>query len=45
MTQAIGCLLILFGALCWHVASANLPHSSVQDIWDDFGKVMRGENA
>jgi len=42
MTQAIGALLVLVGAMMFHIASSDLPHHSIPDIWDDMKKIIAG---
>lgn len=42
MKQSIGALLVLVGAIMFHIASSDMPRSNVSDIWDDFKKVLQG---
>jgi len=42
MKQAIGALLVLLGALMWHIASTDLPHHNIQQIWADMYKTATG---
>lgn len=42
MVQAVGAILVVFGAVAWHIASSGQA-GSLSDIWNDFLKVMRGE--
>lgn len=43
MTQAVGALLVLVGAMMFYIASADLPHHSVKEIWQDFGDIASGK--
>lgn len=44
MKQAIGALLIIFGAMSIHIAASGAGgFNSFGNIWDDFLKVMHGE--
>lgn len=43
MVQAAGALLVLIGAVAWHIASSGNVNG-IGDIWNDFLKTMQGEN-
>lgn len=43
MVQAIGAVLILFGALAWHIASSGTEIHNITDLWDDFMLTMQGK--
>jgi hypothetical protein len=42
MTQAVGALLLLLGALMYHIASSDLPHHSIADIYKDILNIVSG---
>lgn len=44
MVQAIGAVLMLAGAMAWHVASSGTEIHNINDVWNDFLKTMRGEH-
>lgn len=45
MVQAIGAVLVLIGAMAWHIAHAAKGQiKTVGDVWDDYLKVMQGKD-
>lgn len=42
MVQAAGALLVLIGAVAWHIASSGKVNG-IADIWNDFLKTMQGK--
>lgn len=43
MVQAIGAVLVLIGALAWHVAASDTEIHGVSDIWNDYLLTMQGK--
>lgn len=45
MVQAVGAMLILLGAIAWHIASSasGKTFNKVTDVWGEFLHVMNGQ--
>jgi hypothetical protein len=44
MIQGVGGMLVLIGAIMWHIASSKVyPKSGIADVWNDFIQVMQGK--
>jgi hypothetical protein len=43
MTQAFGFILMLVGAIMFHIAAGTTSASTIQDVWVDMLKTMKGQ--